>query len=258
MIMGILNATPDSFSDGGVFNSVDKAMVHIDEMVGNGAQIIDIGGESTRPGSDFVTIEEERQRVIPILEKLPKDKFLISIDSNKIEIQKEALEKGAHIINDVMGGSEELFALAEEFQCGLVLMHTSSVPKDMQNHTNYKDVIGDINDYFNSRFKCLNKYKIPKVWMDPGIGFGKTLDQNLDLMKNMNRFKNENWGLLLGTSRKSWIPKLLGEVPVENRLAASLVSVIAGWKQGVDIFRVHDVLETKQALDTASVLLGVE
>jgi len=186
----------------------------------------------------------------PILKVLPKNKFIISIDSNKIETQEFVLSKGAHIINDIFGGNEELFMLTKKYNSGLVLMHTPAPPKIMQQKTNnYKEVVGDIIKIFNKKIKQINKAKISqkKIWLDPGVGFGKNLEQNLKIIKNIKKFKLNKCGLLLGTSRKSWI-KGIDESSVEKRLGGSIASIIYCLNEGVDIFRVHDVYETKQAI----------
>ena len=164
---------------------------------------------------------------------------------------KFALNKGAHIINDIYGGSEDLFILSKKYKCGLVLMHTPGTPKTMQSMTkNYKNVVQDIKKIFLRKTQLLKKYKIPptKVWFDPGIGFGKNLKQNLEIIKNINKFKIENYGILLGSSRKSWINKIDNSL-INERLGGSIASVIYCLDKGVDIFRVHDVQETKQAIN---------
>lgn len=244
-IMGILNITPDSFSDGGLFTNPDFAYNRALEMHNQGAQIIDIGAESTKPGSQLIPVDEELNRILPLLEKLPKNEFIISIDSNKFEVQRKTVELGAHLINDVFGGSESLFKLAEEKQIALVLMHTSGKPDEMQSKTDYKDVVSDILKWMEDKKKITDQYNIPKIWFDPGIGFGKTLDQNLDLMENIHLFTQNEFPILLGSSRKSWIGTLTN-ASVENRIGGSLASIARGLESDVDIFRVHDVFETEQ------------
>ena len=178
--MGICNVTIDSFSDGGKNFQTKDAIKNINLMVKQGATIIDIGAESTRPGSESISYKEEIKKLSPILKNIPKDKFIISVDTNKIETQEFALEQGAHIINDIFGGSEDLFYLSKKYNNGLVLMHTPAPPKIMQSMTNiYTDVVGDIKKIFKMKANLLKKYKISsnKVWFDPGIGFGKNLNQ---------------------------------------------------------------------------------
>ena len=249
-IMGICNVTIDSFSDGGKNFKTKDAIKNIKLMNKQGATIIDIGAESTRPGSEPISYQEEIRKLSPILKKIPKDKFIISIDTNKIETQEFALEQGAHIINDIFGGSEDLFYLSKKYNNGLVLMHTPAPPKKMQSMTNnYIDVVEDIKKIFKTKANLLKKYKISskKVWFDPGIGFGKNLKQNLLLLKNIKKLKIEKYGLLLGSSRKSWISKV-DNSRLDERLGGSLASVLYCLDQGVDIFRVHDVQETAQAI----------
>ena len=250
VIMGVCNLTLDSFSDGGKnFRSKD-ALENIYKMYQNGAQIIDIGAESARPGSNPISAKKEISKLESILKQLPKDKFIISIDTNKIETQEFALTKGVHIINDIFGGSQDLFSLTKKYKNGLVLMHTPAPPKIMQDKIDdYKDIIKDIRKYFKNRIDLLNKYNISpsKVWLDPGIGFGKNLKQNLEILNKIDFFRLKNCGIAIGTSRKSWINKI-DNSSVDDRIGGSLASVLYCLNKGVDIFRVHDVYETKQAI----------
>ena len=249
-IMGICNVTNDSFSDGGKSFKKQDAIKNIKLMNTHGATIIDIGAESTRPGSEPISYKQEIKRLSPILKNIPKDKFIISLDTNKIETQEFALQQGVHIINDVFGGSEDLFYLSKKYNSGLVLMHTPSPPKTMQSMTHiYKNVVNDIKKIFKTKTKLLKKYKIPnnKVWFDPGIGFGKNLKQNLSLLKNIKKLRIEKYGLLIGSSRKSWISSL-DKSKANERIGGSIASVLYCLEEGVDIFRVHDVQETAQAI----------
>ena len=249
-IMGICNITIDSFSDGGKSFKISDAIKNINIMNKQGANIIDIGAESTRPGSDPISYQQEIKKLSPILKKIPKDKYVISVDTNKIETQEFALEQGVHIINDVFGGSEDLYILSKKYKNGLILMHTPAPPKTMQSMTHiYNNVVEDIIQIFKEKSKLLKKYKIPsnKVWFDPGIGFGKDLQQNLSILKNIRKLKIEKYGLLLGSSRKSWISSV-DNSRANKRLGGSLASVLYCLEQGVDIFRVHDVQETYQAI----------
>jgi len=250
LIMGVCNITKDSFSDGGKNYKTSDALKNIELMWRQGASIIDIGAESTRPGSDPITYKQEINKLEPILKKIPKNKFIISIDTNKIETQEFALHHGVHIINDIYGGSEDLFILSKKYKNGLVLMHTPGPPKLMQSMTNsYRNVITDIKKIFRKKTKLLKKYTIPqsKVWFDPGIGFGKNLNQNLNIIKNINKFKIDNYGILVGSSRKSWISKI-DSSSSNQRLGGSIASVMYCLDKDVDIFRVHDVQETNQAI----------
>ena len=250
-IMGVCNITKDSFSDGGLNYQKKDALKNIKLMLKNGASIIDIGAESTRPGSDPISYKEEIKRLDSILKVLPKNKFLISIDTYKTETQEFVLNRGAHIINDIFGGSTDLFALSKKYKNGLILVHTPAPPKIMQQKTiMYKDVIEDRKRFFKQKLKKIDKVKIPqnKIWFDPGIGFGKNLEQNLLILKNIKKFKLQKCGLLLGSSRKSWISGI-DDSPIEKRLGGSIASVLYCLNHGVDIFRVHDVSETRQAIE---------
>ena len=253
-VMGILNLTPDSFSDGGNYMdpnlAVDKAL----QMVDEGAQIIDLGGESTRPGSDPVSEKEEIRRVIPILEKLPLDQFLISIDTTKAEVARLSLELGAHIINDVSGGNEKLLNIAQKNKSGFILMHAQGQPKDMQDQPSYMNPFSEIRSFFEHKKEQLQSLNLPRVWIDPGIGFGKALNHNLELMRNLDSFTDEAWGVLLGSSRKSWIDHLCGAPDPAKRMGGSIASALDAVSKGAEIIRVHDVMETVQALQVAKEL----
>ncbi|MBL63275.1 MAG: dihydropteroate synthase [Opitutae bacterium] len=246
-IMGILNATPDSFSDGGLYFDPAQAVERAHRMIEEGASIIDLGGESTRPGSQPVPVKEELSRVMPILQALPKDRFLISIDSRNRETQQAALDEGAHLVNDVSGGNESLLDLAEERQAGLVLMHAQGDPRNMQDDPSYGNVVEEVKAFFDSKKDAMERRNLPKVWIDPGIGFGKTLEHNLELMQNLEQLMDPAWGVLIGASRKSWIEKLTGAA-IEERLPGSLVAAVHAVAQGTEVIRTHDVLETAQAI----------
>lgn len=253
-VMGILNLTPDSFSDGGSFATEENALEHALLMVEEGAQIIDIGGESTRPGSESVSEEEELARVLPVLEKLPIDQFVISIDTTKPKVAQAALQAGAHLINDVSGGNPELLDLAQRYRAGFVLMHAQGSPKNMQDKPEYHDVVKEVRSFFELKKKDLAKRDLPRVWIDPGIGFGKSLEHNIELMRNLSVFNDQAWGLLLGSSRKSWIDKLCNAPDPVDRLGGSLASAVCSVSHGAEIIRAHDVKETAQALQVAKKL----
>lgn len=254
-VMGILNLTPDSFSDGGEFLDPDRALEHAQMMVEQGAQIIDLGAESTRPGSDPVSEQDELSRILPVLEKLPKDQFLLSLDTTKPAVAQAALQAGVHMINDVSGGNPELLTLARRYQAGFILMHTQGSPKTMQDQPTYENVVEEVRAFFDSKKEILAQSELPKVWMDPGIGFGKSLDHNLELMSHLESLADESWGLLLGSSRKSWIDHLCGAPHPLDRMGGSLASAVIGVQQGVEIIRAHDVRETVQALDVGKRLV---
>jgi dihydropteroate synthase len=253
-VMGILNLTPDSFSDAGLFTDPDIAIKEAISMHQKGAQIIDLGGESTRPGSEPVSEQEELDRIVPVLEKLPKDQFLISLDTTKPIVAQAGLEAGAHIINDVSGGNPELLNLAEKHQAGFVLMHTKGSPKTMQLAPTYENVVDEVRSFFDDQKDNLIKKNLPRLWVDPGIGFGKSLEHNLELMRNLSSFKDDTWGLLLGSSRKSWIDQLCNAPTPSDRLGGSIASALASLSHGIEIIRAHDVQETTQALSVAKEL----
>lgn len=254
-VMGILNVTPDSFSDGGLHLEVSQAVDRVGQMVEEGARFIDIGGESTRPGSASVSVEEEVHRVLPVVEALPKNEFVLSVDTNKPEVAQAVLEAGAHILNDVSGGSDPtLLDLAEHHQAGYVLMHAQGSPKTMQEAPSYVDVVAEVRTFFDERATAFATHNLPKVWMDPGIGFGKTLEHNLALMQNLSTFRDDRWGILLGASRKSWIDKLCEAPEPHQRIGGSLAAALEASRQGAEIIRTHDVRETVQALEVAESL----
>ena len=253
-VMGILNLTPDSFSDGGLFNDPTIAAEQANLMYQQGAQIIDLGAESTRPGSEPVSEQEELSRLLPVLEKLPKDQFLISLDTTKPLVAEAGLQAGAHIINDVSGGNYELLNLAEKHHAGFVLMHAKGSPKTMQISPTYQNVVEEVRAFFDSKKDDLIQRQLPRIWIDPGIGFGKTLEHNLEIMRNLSMFKGEEWGLFLGSSRKSWIDQLCNAPTPSDRLGGSIASALASILHGVEIIRVHDVQETTQAISVAKEL----
>ena len=252
LIMGILNVTPDSFSDGGQYFDKNAAVEHALAMVENGANIIDIGGESTRPFSDPVSLDEEISRVIPVIKGIrEKSDVCISIDTTKSMVASEALKVGASIINDVSAMEVDPFMadIAVKFDCPLVIMHMKGTPKNMQDNPTYESLILDIKDYLIKRidFAVSKGVHREKIIIDPGIGFGKTVENNFEIINNLNHFVNLNFPVLLGASRKSFIGIALN-LPENDRLEGSLAANIIGLQQGAKIFRVHDVAETHKAL----------
>lgn len=249
-IMGVLNVTPDSFSDGGRHFSVAAAVERAGQMREEGALFIDVGGESTRPGSDPVSVEEEMRRVLPVIEALPKDDFILSADTTKPEVAEAALAAGAHVLNDVSGVlSPERIALAEKYGAGYVFMHAQGTPKTMQDAPSYADELSEVRAFFEEAAAEVSERALPAVWMDPGIGFGKTLSHNLTLMRRLDALRDERWELLVGVSRKSWVHHLCGNAPEpEDRLGASLAAALRLAEKGAAVLRVHDVAETAQAL----------
>jgi len=254
-VMGILNVTPDSFSDGGKFSSFDNALIQVEQMISDGVDIIDIGGESTRPGAVDVTEADELSRVIPLLKAI-KAKFdiKVSIDTSKAEVMSQAIIHGADIINDVRALQNEgcLTVLANS-DVPVCLMHMQGMPRTMQENPHYDDVIGEIKQFFIERIKVCEDEGInrERIILDPGFGFGKTLEQNYQLLAQLHQFSDLELPLLSGTSRKSMIGNLL-QRNVDERLAGSLTTAIIAAQQNASIIRVHDVKETVDALKVLS------
>lgn len=247
VVMGILNVTPDSFSDGGKYGSVQQAVDATGKMVGEGATIIDIGGESTRPGADPVSEPEEMNRVIPVLEQVLSafPNTLFSIDTTKYKVAKASLEMGAHIINDISGLQKEprLADLCGNFQAGYVLMHSQGDPQIMQENPEYGRVVDDIYAFLKNGIEHLQRAGVSSIMVDPGIGFGKTLPHNLDIIKDLKKFITLKYPVLVGASRKSMIGKVLDGRPADGRLAGTLAVHYHCLLQGAKILRVHDVQE---------------
>lgn len=253
MIVGILNITPDSFSDGGRFNSVTSGVDRAIQMVQQGADIIDVGGESTRPGAPPVGVDEELERVIPIIEAISsRSDVLISIDTQKSEVALKAMDKGAHIINDVSAGiaDEKMLSVVAETGAVFVMMHMRGTPENMQDDPSYENVVHEVVEYFKNRLQYADTQGVRKdsIILDPGVGFGKRLEDNLELLANVHAFHELECPLLIGASRKSFIGNIDGS-EVNERIGGSLAAVLHAYQQGVQIFRVHDVKETRQALN---------
>ncbi|HPG40901.1 MAG TPA: dihydropteroate synthase [bacterium] len=251
VIMGILNVTPDSFSDGGSFFHSEEAVAQALQMQQDGADIIDIGGESTRPGSAPVTLDEELDRVIPIIEKLaPELQIPISIDTYKAGVARQALQAGAKIVNDISGlrFDPQMASTIANFNAGVVIMHIKGAPRDMQKNPYYNDVIAEISEYLTASADLAIHEGIKKaqIVIDPGIGFGKRLEDNLEIIRNLAKFKILGYPLLVGPSRKSFIGAIL-DLPVEQRLEGTIAASAACILNGANILRVHDVLEIKRA-----------
>ncbi len=251
-LMGIVNVTPDSFSDGGDFAEAETAVAQARRLADEGAAFIDIGGESTRPGSDPVPLEDERARVMPVLEGLADLPAPISIDTRKAAIMTEAAAKGAKIINDVSGLTHDPDALSAAAQTGLpvILMHALGDPKTMQDAPRYDDVLLEVYDFLAARIDAAVAAGIPKerIAVDPGIGFGKTLEHNLTLLNGLSLFHGLGVPVLVGASRKRFIGTLDDEPEAKKRVPGSIAAAITAASQGVQIIRVHDVRETRQAL----------
>ena len=257
-VMGIVNLTPDSFSDGGQFLSPEDAVAHARQMVEQGAQIIDLGGESTRPGSEPVSEQDELARVLPVIESLLKEDFVISLDTTKPAVALAGLQAGISILNDVSGGNQEMLEHASRFQAGYVVMHTQGSPQTMQDSPKYDDVVEEVRAFFDAKAEDLQALELPRLWIDPGIGFGKTLEHNLALMRELDELIDPRWGILLGSSRKSWIDHLCHAPDPLDRLGGSLCSALAGVARGAEIIRAHDVRETVQALEVAKGLALID
>ena len=258
LIMGILNVTPDSFSDGGKYSGLDDALMQVERMLDEGVDIIDIGGESTRPGSDSVTPAEQIQRVIPVITAIRqqlKNPVLISIDTTSCTVAKAALDAGANIINDVSAGlgDPDLFTLAAEMRVPIILMHSQGTPKTMQDNPYYDDVVQDVIKDLQDRIKAALKAGIKKenIAIDPGIGFGKRKQDNLDLLAHLETLVKLGFPVLLGTSRKRFMGALCNVTEPSELVTATAVTTALGVMAGVQLFRVHDDKENRQAADVA-------
>ena len=258
-VMGILNVTPDSFSDGGLFFAHSNAIEHALEMLSQGARIIDIGGESTRPGAEPVSEQEELERVVPviegILEKAPE--AILSIDTTKSRVADAAISAGAHIINDIsgLGFDPEMAQVAAAHDAPLILMHIRGTPETMQSDTRYEDLQAELEAYFHERIELAVSAGIPRsqLVLDPGIGFGKSVEQNYQLVRDIPRLASLGFGILLGTSRKSFIGKLLDR-PADERLMGTAASIACGVFLGAHILRVHDVAQMVDVIKVAETI----
>ena len=250
LVMGIVNVTPDSFSDGGRFLPTESAVAHGLKLVREGADLLDIGGESTRPGSQPISLVEELQRIVPVVTALAQQTTVpLSIDTSKSEVARACLQAGAHLINDVTGlaGDPRMADVVREFSAGVILMHMQGVPATMQLAPHYDDVIGDISRYFDGRMQALLSQGIPAetIMLDPGIGFGKTLEHNLTILARWSEFAVLGRPLCLGASRKGLIGAIL-QRPIEQRVPGSLaVAAFTLAQNAVQLLRVHDVADTR-------------
>lgn len=260
--MGVLNVTPDSFSDGGLFNDPDSALGHIGLMVEQGASIIDVGGESTRPGSDPVTDEEELSRVIPILERAVPEfpETIFSIDTTKYRVAKEALGLNVQIVNDISGLQKEprLAGLCAEYGAGYILMHSPGDPKTMQEDPVYENVIEDIIDFFEKQSALARGKGVTNIILDPGIGFGKTLEHNLKILSHLDKFTDLRYPLMIGASRKSMLGKLLNEKEVNERLTGTIAVHYHAMMKGAKIIRVHDVKAANDSILVYNAITGYQ
>ena len=253
LVMGIVNVTPDSFSDGGKFFLPEVAISHASKLIMQGADIIDIGGESTRPGAEQVSESEELKRVIPVIEKIRNDNptILISIDTTKASVAKHAVEAGADIINDVSGLSfdNNMTGIVKSLDVPVVIMHMKGNPQNMQLNPKYKDIVNEILDFFKMKIKIAIQSGINRsmIILDPGIGFGKTVEHNFELLSRLNEFNVLELPIMIGPSRKSFIGITL-DLPPEDRIEGTAAAVSAGVMNGASIVRVHDVKSMKRVV----------
>lgn len=258
LIMGILNVTPDSFSDGGEFFDIDKAVARAHQMVEEGAHIIDIGGQSTRPGSLPVSIDEEIRRTAPVIEAIAKKISVpISIDTYQAEVARVAIKAGASMINDISGlrFDPEMAGVAAQAGVPVVLMHIKGTPRDMQKDPTYEALIPEILDYLRESIQIARKAGIEQIMIDPGIGFGKTFEDNLEIISSLEEFTRLGYPLLVGPSRKAFIGHMLGGAPENERLEGTAVVVTACVLGGAHVVRVHDIKEISKVITVSRFLI---
>ena len=253
--MGIVNVTPDSFSDGGLYLDRDAAVAHAVELVRQGADLLDIGGESTRPGAAAVGAEEERARVVPVLEGLVGVGVPISIDTTKADVASAALDAGATVVNDVsaLRFDPDLAGLCADRGADVILMHMQGTPRTMQANPTYDDVVDDVKAFLAERVEYAVREGVAeeRTWVDPGIGFGKTVDHNLELLRRLGELRDLGRPLVVGTSRKSFLGRITGR-EVDERMGATIAANVLAARAGADVLRVHDVGETREALALAA------
>ena len=261
LIMGVLNVTPDSFSDAGVFFTAEEAIERGLSMAQEGAQIIDIGGESTRPGAESVAAEEELRRVVPVIKKLrAKIDIFISIDTSKAQVARAAIDAGASIVNDVTGGQgdKEMMPLVAESKAGFIIMHMQGNPRTMQIEPHYIDVVSEVADFFRQQYARALECGIDPmaIAFDPGIGFGKTVGHNLALLGNLEGLRVNDRPLVIGVSRKAFLRKVTQSSDMASHVSATAALTALLWERGARVFRVHDVRENLAALRAAEAVLG--
>lgn len=261
LIMGVLNITPDSFSDGGRFFDKDKAVAHAIEMAADGADIIDVGGESTRPGAKEVRCEEEIARIIPVIERLAgKIKCEISVDTRKSKVAEAALKAGASIVNDISGlrHDKDMAGVAAKHNAGMILMHMQGQPENMQDSPVYSDLIGEIKNSlkFAADLAFRAGVKKDRVAIDPGICFGKTVEHNIEILNRLEEFKDLGLPVCIGTSRKSFLGKILNRPDTEDRLAGTIATCVLAVIKGARILRVHDVKAVREAVTVTEKIYG--
>jgi len=257
--MGVVNVTPDSFSDGGLYFEVEAAVAHGKELVRDGAEILDIGGESTRPGAEPVEEGEEMGRVVPVIEGLAGVDAAISIDTSKAAVAAAALDAGATIVNDItaLRGDPAMAALCAERGATVVLMHMAGTPRTMQEAPAYGDVVAEVRAFLAERLEAATAAGIEeeRIWLDPGIGFGKTAEHNMELLRRLGELRELGRPLVVGASRKSFIGRVDGSGPGE-RLGGTIAASVLAAAEGAEALRVHDVAEARQALAVAAAVLG--
>lgn len=258
-LMGILNVTPDSFSDGGKFNQLDSALTHAQDMINNGADIIDIGGESTRPNAEVITLEEELSRVIPVITKLRQATSIpISIDTTKTKVAQAAVEAGADIVNDISSGTfdKDMLPTVAKLQVPIILMHMRGTPKTMQKLTDYDNLIAEIYDFLDRQIQKATSLGIKKshIIVDPGIGFAKTHPQNLQILQRLTEFQPLNVPILVGTSRKSFIGHILQNPNPQARVWGTAATCCGAIAAGADILRIHDLAEMRDVSRVADAI----
>ena len=257
--MGVVNVTPDSFSDGGLYLDPEAAVAHGRELAAAGAEILDVGGESTRPGAEAVSAEEELRRVVPVIRGLRDLDCEVSVDTSKAEVAAAALDAGAGIVNDVtaLRGGPEMAALCAERGAGVVLMHMLGDPRTMRDDPRYEDVVAEVRTFLAERIEAATAAGIDeeRIWLDPGIGFGKTAAHNMELLRRLGELRELGRPLVVGTSRKSFIGRIDGSA-ADERLGGTIASSVLAAAEGAEVLRVHDVAEMRQALAVATAILG--
>ena len=258
-LMGVVNVTPDSFSDGGLFLDPDIAIDHGRALAADGADLLDVGGESTRPGAAAVSAEEERRRVVPVVAGLAGSAVPVSIDTYKRSVAEAALDAGARLVNDVtaLRADPELAGLCADRECEVVLMHMLGTPQTMQDNPVYEDVVDEVKAFLAERIERAVSEGVAeaRITVDPGIGFGKTVEHNLELLRRLGELRDLGRPICVGTSRKSFIGKITGR-PVDRRLGGTIASSVLAYANGATMLRVHDVHEVREALTAAEAILG--
>ena len=261
ILMGVLNVTPDSFSDGGKYNTTFRALDHVKNMIDFGAHIIDVGGESTRPGAKSVSEQDEITRISETIQLIKKKhpNQLVSLDTRKSKVMQHGLSIGVDLLNDVsaLDFDQQSYQVVKDSGKPIILNHSQGIPENMQNNPTYDNVLLDIFDYFENKIKFLknNGIKDEQIIIDPGIGFGKTLEHNLEIISKISLFHSLGYPIMVGPSRKSFISKIMGEKDNPQRLGGTIASVLYSYLQGIQLFRVHDIQETSEALKVYSEFL---